>query len=911
MEARLHTVAWGIVGLGWLAWIVYAFHGPAGDSADAVGIALAGTILAAAVLPNFVAGAAERSGARVALGVAITGYGFSFLTYKLVAGTGQHFPSMGDAGAFAFYPIAFVTVVVVVWRRLAIAGAAWLDVAIGAVGTACAGATIVYPQLGAMHGAPIIGKFLYFLGDLGFLGLLLGISVLGGRRAAHALGWAVACAAALAVGDAAFALATSRGTGPGTLSLLMWPAGVLLLATPFTVPEGALAPVSNLTSVGLPALSALICLPAAAFSPDGSPQHVLGVSGLVLVIVRMGWSVIENRTLLSHARASAIRDPLTGLANRTLLLDRLGQALLRQSRHGGDVGVLFVDLDDFKHINDVHGHEVGDRVLVATARRLAAALRLKDSAARGVTGDPVRCMADTVARLGGDEFVILIDELVGADAMGIVCERALNAIGAPLQLDGRRFFLRASIGVVVTDGRDGQSPSDLLRDADTAMYEAKRSGKGGYEFFRTDMHRAAVERSELARDLRDAIGSEQLCLRYQPIVDLRSGRTIGVEALVRWNHPERGLLTPDRFIPLAETNGLIVPLDDWVLDRACRQMVEWDAAGLDSLHIAVNVSARRLTSGNLAETIRRTLARTGASARRLELEVTETAAVAHGTEVTHALQSVRDLGVKVAIDDFGMGHSALSRLHTFPVDRLKIDRSFIARLQSGTERDSLAAAMIAMADSLRLDVIAEGVETEEHRHALAALGCELAQGYLFSRPVEPAEIPGCLRPVDALPPSASTATAAPATVTTGRNPQSPQYSQLVRNLLAELQRLTGLESTYLTYVDWDEGRQHITHARNTGQLEISPGDSVEWADTVCRRSLSQGIPYTDDVPAVFPDSRAASALGLQTYVGVPITGDDGTIHGTLCGASPRRVPLGKDTLRVMERFAKMLARVAK
>jgi len=610
--------------------------------------------------------------------------------------------------------------------------------------------------------------------------------------------------------------------------------------------------------------------------------------------------VSKERLELSEALLSeqATTDALTGLANRVLLLDRIEQALRRGRRRGERAGLLFLDLDDFKAINDAYGHNVGDRVLLGVASRLRGVVREEDTIARA---DPARCggrRSETVARLGGDEFVVLLEGVCDDEALRIA-DRILATLRAPLAVGGQRFFLDASIGVVVSSG-DHANATDLLRDGDTAMYEAKHGGKGRARRFDPSMRQRALARSELVRDLRDAVAGDQLRLLFQPQVALATGTMTGVEALVRWQHPERGLLGPHEFIGAAEQTGEIVSIDDWVLREACRQLRRWDAAGLAGQQVAVNVSARRLVAGDLPETVAAVLAETGVAPERLELELTETVAVEHDDAAVKALTAVRALGVRVAIDDFGMGHSALSRLQSFPVDRLKIDRSFVAPLSPGNERGSIADAMIAMGQSLGLEVLAEGIETQEHLDALLALGCPAAQGYLFSRPVDACEIERLGRQGTPLGPVRAPVAPLPDAV-------APDSDRLVRNLLAELQRLTGLESTYLTSIDWAAALQHITHARNTAALEIPEGMSVDWGDTVCRRALEQGVTYTDDVAATLPGSSAAEELGLQTYLSVPVVDGGGEVVGTLCGASTRRVPLGEDAIVLMRRFAQLIA----
>lgn len=645
-------------------------------------------------------------------------------------------------------------------------------------------------------------------------------------------------------------------------------------------------------------------------APKGRPRRTVLCSGQAMqssdgrplgAVVAMQ-DVTERRRVEQQLAHQALHDPLTGLANRQLLLDRLEQGLARRSRRGGMTGLLLLNLDNFKAINDAHGYDVGDEVLVTVGKRLRDALRAEDTIARGSAHDTVPA-PNTVGRIGGDEFVLLLEDLEEpADGAG-VAERILSKLRAPLVLGTHEILLDASVGITLAGAGTGRTPTEVLRDGGTAMHAAKQAGKGRYELFDAEMRAEVLARTDLIRGLRRAVEEGQLCLLYQPQVDLSSGRMTGVEALVRWKHPDRGLLSPDEFIPTAESTGMVVAIDDWVLREACTQLQAWDCAGLAPLHMAVNVSARRLVTGDLAASVEAVLSETGISAKRLELELTETVAVEHDAQAVVAITRVRGLGVQVAIDDFGMGHSALSRLQTFPVDRLKIDRSFVASLTYGAERGSITDAMIAIAQSLGLEVVAEGVETHEHLRALRSLGCPLAQGYLFSRPVPAREIEQLIRaelvlaPLDGGPESPAAEEVEAST---------RERERLTRNLLAELQRLTGLETTYLTRIDWGQALQEVTHARNTGTIDIPEGLTVDWSNTVCRQALEKGVNYTDDVPTIFPESQAGEELGLQTYLSVPLVNSIGDIEGTLCGASTKRVQLGPEAVQVMERCARIL-----
>ncbi len=895
--------------VGAVACVAYAARGVTDIGGEVFSAALLGVALGGAVVSCGVA-RLGRSRARSAWGllaVAIAGYGLSSIAYTLVPGAADFFPSVYDLGLFVFYPLVFAALVAFVRRQVLVcSGAMWIDAVLGAVVLAAVGAAAVWPLLDGESSAAVLGQLFYFLGDLGFLGFLLAAYAVSGWRDGSSLLFLAAGSAVLAVADSVWVIEVAHGAGAPGLSALLWPAGLLLFAVaPHRPVRGVPLSSSTWAKIGVPGVSAIACLPVLLLAERGTPEDELASVGLALVVVRLMMSLRENTQLFGSIQQAAITDPLTGLANRRLLADRLEQALARQSRRGETTAILFIDLDEFKAINDAYGHVVGDQVLVAVGERLRNALRSEDTLARNGTSASFE-RRDTIGRLGGDEFVVLLEGLEEGAHAGGVAERILAVLRAPLVLAPHELSLDASIGVTLAgDGGAERSSTEILRDADTAMYAAKRAGKGRYELFEANMREQVIARADLIRDLRSAVDHGQLRLVYQPQVDLTSGRMTGVEALVRWQHPERGLITPDEFVPVAESTGIIVAIDDWVLREACTQLRAWDDAGLAPLHMAVNVSARRLVTDDLACTISSVLRDTGLRAGRLEIELTETVAVERDGEAAAAITRVRELGVEAAIDDFGIGHSALSRLQSFPVDRIKIDRTFVAPLVYGAERGSIADAMLAIAQSLGLQVVAEGIETQAHLRSLRSLGCPAGQGYLFSRPVSAEEIERLSRAGTALTPPANEREALPdvdlesATLTRER---------LTRNLLAELERVTGLESTYLTRIDWDEAVQTITHARNTGTIEVPEGLTVNWSDTVCRRALEQGVAYTDDVPASFPDSQAGEDLGLQTYLSVPVVDERGEITGTLCGASTRRIQLGPDAIRIMERFAHLLTR---
>jgi diguanylate cyclase (GGDEF)-like protein/PAS domain S-box-containing protein len=434
-----------------------------------------------------------------------------------------------------------------------------------------------------------------------------------------------------------------------------------------------------------------------------------------------------------------VSDPLTGLPNRLLFIDRLGR-LIKHSKRRKDhlFAVLFLDLDGFKMINDSLGHLVGDQLLVGVATRLEKCLRSSDTLAR--LGETF-----TVARLGGDEFTILLDDIKEASDANRAAERLMKALAPPFVLAGKEVFTSISIGIALGNTAY-EEPEDMLRDADTAMYRAKSLGKARYEVFDADMRASVMARLQLETDLRRALERDEFRNFYQPIVSLDSGRIVGFEALMRWQHPTRGMIGPEEFIFVAEETGLIRDLGWWSLREACRQMSSWRAcseAYLD-LSMSVNVSAKQLLQPHLVDEMKRLLGETSLPPEALKLEITESAVMADPTAAAEMLQQIKSLGVRLAIDDFGTGYSSLSYLHRFPLDTLKIDRSFISGGIEGDDGMEIARTIMPMAKNLRLDVVAEGVETLEQVGLLKKLQCKYAQGYYFSKPLAPEEVPPLL-----------------------------------------------------------------------------------------------------------------------------------------------------------------------
>jgi diguanylate cyclase (GGDEF)-like protein/PAS domain S-box-containing protein len=440
------------------------------------------------------------------------------------------------------------------------------------------------------------------------------------------------------------------------------------------------------------------------------------VTGTVIVFR----DVSAARAMAKQIAHSAEHDFLTGLPNRMLLNDRIGQAIALSPRHLSKLAVLFLDLDGFKHINDSLGHPVGDKLLKSIAERLMDCVR----------------GSDTVSRQGGDEFVILLAELHSVENVAILAQRMLNAVAEAHSIDQHDLHITASIGVSVypDDGRDAEA---LIKNADTAMYQAKENGRQSYQFFKPAMNVRAVERQSVEESLRRALKRQEFRLQYQPKIDLKTGAITGAEALLRWIHPTRGLISPDRFIPVAEECGLILPIGAWVVREACAQARTWLDQGLDFTSMAVNVSAMEFRKDGFLRALFETLSETGLAPKYLELELTESVLMKHAESTAALLQTLRDGGVKVAIDDFGTGYSSLSYLRRFPVDALKIDQSFVRQISTVGDDTTIVTAVIGMARSLKLRVVAEGVETLKELEFLRAQRCDEAQGFYFSRPVPP------------------------------------------------------------------------------------------------------------------------------------------------------------------------------
>jgi diguanylate cyclase (GGDEF)-like protein len=457
-------------------------------------------------------------------------------------------------------------------------------------------------------------------------------------------------------------------------------------------------------------------------------QHIATFFGLVflgLIYYLVYREITVRRQTEEKLRIVATHDPLTALPNRTLLHERLSHALAKAQRHGRQLAVLLVDLDRFKHVNDTLGHEAGDTLLQVAARRFYDCLR----------------ETDTMARQGGDEFVVLMDELSDREPITRVSQRILDAMVQPFVIDGHEIHVTASVGISVypDDGRT------LLRNADIALYRAKEKGRNNYQFYSAQIDNYSRERLALESGLRRALERGELTLHYQPKVDLAAGHICGMEALLRWQHPQMGLVAPGRFIPIAEESGLIRPIGAWVLKTACMQNRAWQRQGVRRFPVAVNLSPRQFAEESLLDDIKSALAESGLTASDLELEITESMVMNDPEQAVSILRRLKELGIRVAIDDFGTGYSSLAYLKRFPIDSVKVDRSFVEDIPEDVNSMAIAQAVIAMAHSLRLKVVAEGVESEAQLSFLRGEGCDEIQGHYFSEARAASELSEIMR----------------------------------------------------------------------------------------------------------------------------------------------------------------------
>jgi len=458
---------------------------------------------------------------------------------------------------------------------------------------------------------------------------------------------------------------------------------------------------------------------------DGSVRHIhdrafpiRNEAGKPYRIAGIAQDITHRKEQEAHIQYLAYHDALTGLPNRALVMDRLDHATAQADRHKNILAVLFLDLDRFKTINDTLGHPAGDSLLQLTAKRLAATLRDED----------------TVGRVGGDEFLILLPELNSLEDVGHVAEKILASLSAPFLVADYELHVSASIGISLYP-RDAENAEALIKYADTALYLAKEQGRSTFRFFSPELDTTVRARLHLENDLRSAIDKNQLFLQYQPLMDLNTGNCSGAEALLRWQHPELGLISPDDFIPIAEETGLIIPIGEWVLTTACLQARLWQEAGMTDFRISVNLSRRQLEQAGLPATLRQILHETGCPPQLLELEITESSTMSNPEQAIIRLNALHEMGIGLALDDFGTGYSSLAYLKRFPLDRMKIDRSFVEGIADDSDDMAIVQTTIVLARQLRLKVVAEGVETTAQHAFLKALGCDEIQGYLFAKPM--------------------------------------------------------------------------------------------------------------------------------------------------------------------------------
>ena len=495
---------------------------------------------------------------------------------------------------------------------------------------------------------------------------------------------------------------------------------ILNATTREAIPNPMERAVEQNRTVHLPLNSILIRRDGSEISVEDSVAPIHDREGRVTGAVIVVRDVSAARAMVLQMAHSAQHDCLTGLPNRVLLNDRISHAISLVPRHLNKAAVLFLDLDGFKNINDSLGHPIGDKLLQSIATRLLDCVR--DS--------------DTVSRQGGDEFVVLLSEVEQPEDAAITARRMLEAVAEAHSIDQHDLYVTTSIGVSVYPD-DGLDAETLIMNADTAMYQAKENGRQGYRFFKPAMNLRAVERQSIEESLRRALERQEFALHYQPKVNLRTGEITGAEALIRWTHPIRGPVCPAQFIPVAEDCGLILPIGNWVLREACQQARAWVDEGLPFGTMAVNISAMEFQDENFLEGVFTILKDTGLDPRYLELELTESVLMKHAEVAESILKTLRAIGVQLAVDDFGTGYSSLSYLRRFPVDALKIDQSFVRQITTTPDDTTIVTAVISMGRSLKLRVIAEGVETEEDLEFLQAHECDEGQGYYFSRPVPP------------------------------------------------------------------------------------------------------------------------------------------------------------------------------
>jgi diguanylate cyclase (GGDEF)-like protein len=686
--------------------------------------------------------------------------------YETGLGREVPFPSWADAGYLAAVPLAAAGLIVMPAAQQSMAGLLRivLDGVMVALALFCTSWILVLGPLFAAGGDNLLSTTLslaYPVGDVVTITMLI-FALLrarqGGEAARQPLYLIGLGLTGIALADSGFVYLTSQTSyTSGSFIDIGWFAGFAVLFVAARRPE---RPIPAVEPDGLRFVSSLSVpyTPVVIMAMTVLFQHVRGedldgtatftaMAVVLLIVLRQVLTLRENLALLrtleerveirtaelrrreedrkrlqDELTHQAFHDSLTGLANRALFKDRVDHALKRLQRRRRPLAVFFLDLDRFKAINDSFGHASGDALLIAVSKRLSDCVRAED----------------TVARLGGDEFAVLVENLAGEAEVRIVADRVKEAFREPIVIDGRELAVAASIGIALSE-HGTETADDLLRNADLAMYRAKAAG-GGARQYAPEMHAGMIDRLELESDLRQALAREQLYLVYQPIVDLQTGHLSGAEALLRWQHPTRGLVSPAEFIPVAESSGMIVPIGEWVLRQACRDARRWDEIqGGEQLSVSVNISGRQLQTSELTSMVPRALIDAGLAPGRLTLEMTESVLIDRSDETLSLLHELRRLGVRLAIDDFGTGYSSLSYLHRFPVDIVKIDRSFIESLTGEADETSLAESIIRIGHGLRVTTVAEGIEDAAQLQALQRLECDHGQGYHFARPMSAAD----------------------------------------------------------------------------------------------------------------------------------------------------------------------------
>jgi diguanylate cyclase (GGDEF)-like protein len=733
---QLETIARLSLALGVLGLVYVVLAGPA-QAAEHGWVAAVLLLVYLGAVSAAVAGAFMRrhqGPAWFLMATGLAGYATSAFIYALDPVAATTFPSPADVGLIVFYPFAMATIVLRVRMRFPGFGLVnWMDMSISAFAVAAVGALALLPS---SLDALTANQLSYVVGDLVLVGFLAAALTVAGSRATPALRLMAVGIAIMTIGDAFFVneIGTSHLT-VGLIPSLAWPTGALLVGAAPSAwwrVQRAVGPLSSgRVTIALPVVSAVICLPIAIFTGRADEAaRVLAGLALLAVVARLSMNLREREKLvhrlsevndeLAHA---AEHDVLTGLGNRVRLTQIAGDGALEPGRV-----LVLVDLDGFKAINDTFGHITGDRVLQAVADRLRAAVRPDDG----------------VVRLGGDEFAAL---LANADegASRAVAARFLRALQTPMEIDGNMIFVRASVGVAVAAA--DESLSGLLPHADAAMYQAKSSGGlDQISVFDPKTHHHILDNLALASALRGALARGELILHYQPIVDMATRRTVGLEALVRWQHPERGIVSPGVFIPLAEQGGLMPEIGQWILEEACREACRWGTRGANPPSVSVNLSVTQLQDSDFLPRFDSALARSRLPLNRLVLEVTETALATEDEAIRSRLDELRRRGVRVYIDDFGTGYSSLGYIRNLPLDGVKLDQAFARDLTTSPEAWAVAQAIVALLENLNLTLIAEGVESAAQLAQLRSLGCEYAQGYYFARPQSPDALDDQLSP---------------------------------------------------------------------------------------------------------------------------------------------------------------------